>query len=229
MNKNSKIKNSTKNAITAILFITTLIISHTHAENKKTAEELEKMINDIDNTIKSSSKENANFEYPIERRPAAEYVIAEKSDQIVGEDGYVFICAVSKAIGQAQRAQTIVNVIYDTETWNGKKNVMVHLAPDAELCSEFDAIAIGFYIPSGNGWNIISNGKWMWLVRTSNIKVTAEEIEATKLRHAHKAEFKEKYGEFGYSEKLEEFIKNKLQRDPQYIKAGMWNDDFLKK
>ena len=215
----------------AIAFLLIIVFNFflERASKDQKEDSIEKMINSLEEQIDSSKKINDNFEYPILRRSAAEYTIVEKTNERQGKELYTYICAVSKAVGQAQRAQTIINIGIETKIEYPEKKMLIYLAPDSVLCKEARVIGIGYFVPTSDGWRGVSGGKWKWLVRTSNVKVTPDQIEATKLYIKHKDEFKEKFGDIDYSDKLDSFIEKELGRQAKYVTAGMWNDDFIKK
>ncbi len=217
----------------AIIFLSVVVFNFffDRANQPTEEEQIEAMLGELEKQVKTVTTSKDSFEYPIQRRPAAEYRVTEKSIEDARGDQYLFICAVSSAVGMVQRAQTLVNLGLDHQnelTVDVDKMVLM-LAPAETLCEESRVIAIGYFVPAGTGWTGISSGDWQWLVRTSHAKVSADEIEATQLYMSKKAEFIADFGMMDYPDKLDEFVAEQLGRDPKYVTAGMWNDDFVKR
>ncbi len=191
---------------------------------------IEEMISDLEQKVKTVTTSKSEFEYPIQRRAAAEYTVVEKSVEDASGDQYLYICAVSAAVGMVQRAQTLINIGLDhqNELSAAVNKMLLFLAPAEALCQETRVIAVGFFVLDGKGWSGVSSGEWQWLVRTSNAKVTAQEIEATEMYLANKADFINEFGGLNYSDKLDEFVTEQLGRAPKYASPGMWNEDFIK-
>jgi len=191
-------------------------------------EDIEELTESIRSELDKLNRGNTDIELPLQKRQAAEYTIVESTLENNGHVSYKFICAVSNAVGKAQRAQTIINLGLDELDATNSKNMEIFLVPSKALCQESRAIGIGYFVPSGSGWKGLSSGEWTWLILTSNASITNQEVEDSELLEKLKPEFKKKYGMYEYSDKLDEFIKNKLGRDPVYAAPGMWNEVFLK-
>ena len=219
----------TKFIVAAFLLVVVFNFFFQRAQPDKDESGIEKMIQSLENEVLAAKKINHNFKYPIERRPAAEYQIVKQSEESLGGDVYIYICAVSHAVGQAQRAQTVINIGSDVKLELADQNKVIFLAADKDLCHESRVIATGYHVPSSKGWPGVSAGEWTWLVRTSNTKVTEEQIAATQLYIKHKGDYMEQFGSYGYTDPLNAFIEKELGRAPRYVSAGMWNDDFVKR
>ncbi len=213
----------------AFLLIVVFNFFFERASKNAQADDIEQMVSAIETQIEESSTGGDEFMYPIQRRAAAEYSLVDKSQTDAEREEFLFLCAVSNAVGRAQRAQTIVNIGLDAKEAHPNTRFVIYLAADESLCSESRVIGTGYYVPDGNGWSGISSGEWTWLIRTSSMKVTAEQIEATLLYERNKARFIAEHGEWGdYGDPLDAFVEESLGRKPVYITAGMWNDDFVK-
>ncbi|WP_223788151.1 DUF4875 domain-containing protein [Marinicella meishanensis] len=200
------------------------------AKQNQQAESIETMLTDLEDQVRDLQHSKQTIMLPLIRRPAAEYQVVVQNTEVAGDESYAFLCAVSQAVGQAQRAQTMVNVVEDHKDMlsDGVGKMVVYLAAAKSLCEETLALGVGYHVLDGQGWPGISAGQWHWLLRTSNVQVTAAQIEASELFQKHREEFIQEHGVYDYFDHLDAHVSQLLNRKADYVKTGMWNDDFVK-
>ncbi len=158
---------------------------------------------------------------------AQSYQVAAEETMRDGSDEYLYVCAATKAASKEERAQTMVKAILKVTKKVPDTKVILYLAPHGKLCQVGRLIGTAYYSPSGEGWKGIASGTWTWYLLTTGSKVTQQQIADTIIYEDNKAEFKQEYGDFDYSEKLDDFVTEKLGRKPKYVTSGMWVDTFL--
>ncbi|WLQ14439.1 DUF4875 domain-containing protein [Hahella aquimaris] len=158
---------------------------------------------------------------------AATYDVVSQEKISAGDYDYIFSCVTSRAVGKEERAHTMVKAIMDIQSASppGIK-IALHLAPDRSLCQEGRLIGVSYYSPDGSGWKRVGRGSWTWNISTTGKKVTEQEISDTVLYEKSKPEFKKKFGDLYYSEKLDEYVKSQLGHEPKYVTTGLWVDTY---
>ncbi|WP_431688179.1 DUF4875 domain-containing protein [Hahella sp. NBU794] len=157
---------------------------------------------------------------------AAAYDVVSQEKISEGDYDYIFSCVASKAIGKEERAHTMVKAIMDIQSASPDIKIALHLAPDRALCQEGRLIGASYYSPDGSGWKGVGRGSWTWNISTTGKKVTEQEISDTVLYEKSKPEFKKKFGDLYYSEKLDEYVKSQLGHEPKYVTTGLWVDTY---
>ncbi|MEW8507175.1 MAG: DUF4875 domain-containing protein [Candidatus Thiodiazotropha sp.] len=179
----------------------------------------------LDRSLSEKESESAPLQFPLKRRKAAEYAIAE-SRQLDDANGlYRYACAISSAAGKQQRAQTMINVALDLESDNPNSKYLIYLAPHEALCETSRLLGMTYYAPADQKWSRIKKGQWKWYILTTNTKVTENEIHDTVMYEENRAKFKDKYS-YQYSEKLIEHIEKTVGRKASFVNTGMWVDDY---
>lgn len=158
---------------------------------------------------------------------AQSYEVVERGVHELHGEKYISACAVSSARSKEKRAQTMVKAVLDVSNDAPERKVELFLAPHKDLCLEGRLIGTTYYSPDGQGWKAITSNRWTWYIMTTGVEVTPKQISDTLIYESRRDEFKTKYGVWNYSEKLDEFVKEKLGREPEYVTSGVWVDTYL--
>ena len=158
---------------------------------------------------------------------AQNYEIATEDKINESNNEHIFVCAATTAATKDERAQTMIKIVLDVANKSPDLKIALYLAPHVKLCQVGRLIGTAYYSPTGEGWKGAARGKWTWNILTTGSKVSEQEITDTIIYEDHKLEFKKKYGAIDYSEKLDEFVVNKLGRKPKYVTSGLWVDTFF--
>ena len=159
---------------------------------------------------------------------AGEYVLASVDipEDERQEEQYVFACIASRVEGKQARAQTMVKAMMELAHNHPDHRILLFLAPHEGLCFEGRLTGTGYLSPQGNGWPAAAPGQWTWNLLTTARKVSDRQVADTIMYESKKDEFRNRYGVYDYHDKLDDFVRSELGREPEYVTSGLWVDTY---